>query len=608
MHVLRLLVVLAILPTLGGCVLTDLDWLGSSSESRPVREPIESPRTLPPLVQAEVTPSPISGGTLLVSQRDDVAVVADPDTDQVHLVSLAPGAAATLATLALNPGDEPGRVIETDAHYYVALRGGGAVVQLDRELGLVARHGVCASPRGLAAADGSIYVACLGGQLVTFDASTGGELDRQYLGADLRDVVVTEEYVYVSHFRSADVTVISRDGVTAPEVVEIEPVIGRRLEPSIAYRMVEDRGRAVVLHQLARVSDPIFTGVGGSTGGYGGGADCAPALVQAGLTVLQGPVVVNTTELGNLVLPVDVAVDGATGGVMVAAAGQRTDELTLPTRRAPAVARSNIDALETRPAFNLGCEDGIAYTDGRRATAVGHTSDGRGVILTRAPTAVHVVDTSELIALPGPEVFDAGHDLFFGDAGAGIACASCHAEGGEDGLVWPFAFEGDRRTQDIRGGLLGTEPFHWDGSMSDFEHLAGEVFSSRMAGPALTAEHASALALYIDALDHPPHGQDLDPLAVTRGRAIFESVDAQCASCHNGPRLTGPGSFDVGTGGAFQVPSLLGVGLRAPYIHDGCAETLEARFSPECGGEQHGRTDHLAPEELEDLIAYLQSV
>jgi cytochrome c peroxidase len=33
-------------------------------------------------------------------------------------------------------------------------------------------------------------------------------------------------------------------------------------------------------------------------------------------------------------------------------------------------------------------------------------------------------------------------------------------------------------------------------------------------------------------------------------------------------------TVDVGTGSALQVPSLHGLALRAPYMHDGCAETL----------------------------------
>jgi hypothetical protein len=44
-------------------------------------------------------------------------------------------------------------------------------------------------------------------------------------------------------------------------------------------------------------------------------------------------------------------------------------------------------------------------------------------------------------------------------------------------------------------------------------------------------------------------------------------------------------------------------------MHDGCDPTLAARFDEECGGgERHGRTAHLTSGELDDLIAYLESL
>jgi hypothetical protein len=64
----------------------------------------------------------------------------------------------------------------------------------------------------------------------------------------------------------------------------------------------------------------------------------------------------------------------------------------------------------------------------------------------------------------------------------------------------------------------------------------------------------------------------------------------------------------VGTGGKFQVPSLIGVAWRAPYLHSGCAATLEARFGDCGGGELHGHTAQLAAGERTDLIAFLKSL
>ena len=80
-------------------------------------------------------------------------------------------------------------------------------------------------------------------------------------------------------------------------------------------------------------------------------------------------------------------------------------------------------------------------------------------------------------------------------------------------------------------------------------------------------------------------------------------------TCHGGESLTNNVTVDVGTDKAFQVPTLLAIKLRAPYMHDGCAPTLRARFEdPACGGgDAHGTTSHLTETELDDLIAYLET-
>jgi hypothetical protein len=51
--------------------------------------------------------------------------------------------------------------------------------------------------------------------------------------------------------------------------------------------------------------------------------------------------------------------------------------------------------------------------------------------------------------------------------------------------------------------------------------------------------------------------------------------------------------------------------MRAPYMHHGCAATLEDRFSPilDCGGgDLHGKTSHLTAEQINDLVAYISTL
>jgi hypothetical protein len=57
------------------------------------------------------------------------------------------------------------------------------------------------------------------------------------------------------------------------------------------------------------------------------------------------------------------------------------------------------------------------------------------------------------------------------------------------------------------------------------------------------------------------------------------------------------------------VPSLVGVGSRGPFMHDGCAKTLADRFDPACGGDdRHGNTAGLSAGEIADLIAYMEAI
>lgn len=67
----------------------------------------------------------------------------------------------------------------------------------------------------------------------------------------------------------------------------------------------------------------------------------------------------------------------------------------------------------------------------------------------------------------------------------------------------------------------------------------------------------------------------MDLAAVDRGQALF-SGDAACSTCHTGALMTNNQTLDVGTGGRFQVPSLIGVSYRTPLMHNGECPTIRA--------------------------------
>src|SRR5262249_29144407 len=138
--------------------------------------------------------------------------------------------------------------------------------------------------------------------------------------------------------------------------------------------------------------------------------------------------------------------------------------------------------------------------------------------------------------------------------------------------------------------------------------IMGEVFTKRMGGPEPGPAAVKAISRWVGSIPAPPPVRDPEDRAVARGKAIFENPDVGCQACHSGDHFTNNQNASIGKGESLQVPTLIGVGWRAPYMHDGCAATLEDRFDPSCGGLQHGNTSSLSRDQISDLIAYLQSL
>jgi mono/diheme cytochrome c family protein len=244
-----------------------------------------------------------------------------------------------------------------------------------------------------------------------------------------------------------------------------------------------------------------------------------------------------------------------------------------------------------------------------QVVAVSYASNGTLFAQTREPAQLWSSDGGAAITLTTDLLPDTGHLIFHANSGSGIACASCHPEGGEDGRVWNFACLGARRTQSLRGRLSETAPFHWDGDMNTFPKLVDEVFVGRMAGPKTTDVQNMALLHWLDRVPElPAAGDTTKSAAVERGRALFEG-QARCGTCHMGSHLTNNLTVDVGTGAMLQVPSLKGVAWRAPFLHDGRAATLLDRFDARFGAsDKHGLTSQLRASNIADLTAYLETL
>jgi len=446
---------------------------------------------------------------------------------------------------------------------------------------------------------------------VSLPAAGGTATRALALDRDLRDVVVgAGGTLLVSTFRKAEVLVVDTTGaVTArmrPGSGTVPSVIGvpQMRTPSVAWRMValdETASSVVMLHQtgVTDLIDPV-------TGGYAGTKGCG-GIVQPGVSVMDpgkpNPGVVG--NLGSLSLAVDVAVSPDHQKVALAVAGNSGVQ-------GPAVVEQPVQTVTASPPPSCGSmSNGVttAQPPGQ-VVAVAYSAEGVLFAQTREPAALWRADTGATTSLASDSRGDTGHLIFHANAGGGLACASCHPEGGEDGRVWNFVCAGARRTQSIRGGISETAPFHWDGMEHDFSALMDDVFSGRMAGPRLATDQKAALAGWIDTIPAMPTTAGLDAGAVARGKAIFTDATVGCTACHAGALLTSNVTIDVGTGQAFQVPSLRGVSWRAPFMHNGCAATLADRFgSAACGGgDKHGATSTLTSAQIGDLTAYLQSL
>ncbi len=555
-----------------------------------------------PTVVADPPPPPITGGTLLITRDGKTIVAADPDRDRIWLIDR--DAAKLRTEIALRPGDEPGRVAEDDSgRLYVALRRGGAVVTIDAASGvLTARRGVCAAPRGIAydKSSDSLLVACAGGELVRLPNAPFSEPRTVRVDSDLRDVVATTDGTYVSRFRSSQLLKIDDEGKILKRIVpsNLSAFGGKSsFSPSVAWRtLARPGGGVLMLHQRGKVEN-----VATSTGAYG--ISCG--LVHATVSVIgESNAPVAGGVLGPAVLVVDFAISKNGRDIVAVAPSESRSIFT------GQVLLATIGEFTAPGSCSDGGPGGVkSITPSKvtgEATAVALTNDDTVVVQTREPAQVWI--GSKAIALPGASRADTGHLVFHTATNARIACASCHPEGGDDGRVWVFEKLGKRRTQSFRGGLLGTEPFHWSGDIENFEQLVKDVFMGRMCGPDLRPDQIAVLARWVDTVPLLPHGKPSDPAAVARGELLFRGNEQGCASCHSGEKLTSNATTNVGTGISLQVPSLRGVGFRAPYLHDGCAPTLFDRFGPCGGGDKHGHTSHLSDAQLQDLVAYLETL
>jgi YVTN family beta-propeller protein len=285
---------------------------------------------------------------------------------------------------------------------------------------------------------------------------------------------------------------------------------------------------------------------------------------------------------------------------------------------------------------------GIAISPDGETAYVNNTLAGSvSAIDTHAYTVTQVIQTTNI---PLPPALLHGKRLFFSSARPDLArarwisCNTCHVEGEHDGRTWLLQFLGSvppgeepviRRNTTSLLGMIETYPLRWSAEWDEsadsefsvrFEQFGSGLIDGEMH-PTLGEPNQGrsydldCLALFIDSLAAP---QRIHPLteAEARGRLIFESSQAQCSACHPTPLYTDLLVHDVGTadgpgewfGPSIDTPTLRFLYDSAPYLHDGSAATLVDVLTVKNPNDEHGVTSHLTPEEIADLVAFLQTL
>jgi len=322
-----------------------------------------------------------------------------------------------------------------------------------------------------------------------------------------------------------------------------------------------------------------------------------------------------------------------------------------------------------RPAadFATNGRAGAELHSGPRALAV--SPDGRTLyVLNRFTRMVAVVDVREAragrahVVRQLPVVTDRaqakrrlGQVLYYVDLGrSGITCDGCHIEGHTGGVFYEKTQPNRIYRSTTVLGSRDTPPYFTPASHHSLAETASFVGArNRFHNPDPSPEEVEALTLFTALMATPPNpfrGEDGAPLETvalpdgrvgrpSRGRELFEGKGG-CLACHPAPLYTldqdaaTRGKYlDVGTPVALPLrleqqtlvpgaapPSLVGTWDVWPLLTSATAGygvkdgrlVVDTRFALravlEASGPQHGNARALAPEERDDLLAFLMTL
>jgi DNA-binding beta-propeller fold protein YncE len=291
----------------------------------------------------------------------------------------------------------------------------------------------------------------------------------------------------------------------------------------------------------------------------------------------------------------------------------------------------------------------VLSADGSRAYIMNYLSRTVSVYNLDALTLIsEITVTEETLAanvLAGKILFHNATDPRL-TRGGWISCASCHFDGWPDGITWIYP-DGLRQSP-MLWNAAQTLPWHWSAALDEAQDVEETIhliqhglglasgdnlytLGEALAGESVALDQLAAFLLQgIRPVQLAVDERAAEELA--NGRALF--VERGCNGCHGGATWTisalpdVPGTLDpdgdgmvnsvlrdVGTysdrdvrgKGGFDVPSLLGVGLTAPYFHHGSAASLEDLLR---SGHPllHDELPPLDEMQIAELVQFLRSI
>lgn len=454
----------------------------------------------------------------------------------------------------------------------------------------------------VAARNGMAYVSMQGSdEVVVVDLNAGNVVARIPTLPTPTGLALWGDFLYVTHLWSGDISLIY-----LPQLKVVSTAsTGHDTGMSVSLDIDGSRGMLYVPQTRSNVSDRHMS--------YDTTVFPVVNVMQLDDFVLQRRQRITLDTADRPVnMPFGIQVDPFRRWVFVANAGSNSVSI-IETESGNLIA--NID-VGTNPR-------GLLLSTDRNRLFVHNVIDGSlSVIDVTARSVIDDIPISTQLTIPidvliGSEFFHTAADSRIAEANW-ISCANCHLDGMSDGRVWQ-GIAGGRNTPTLFN-LADTSPYTWTGEWDELANVemkihnlqagSGLLFEEPLPGVLARNDTLSgmsidldSLVMYLNTLQTSVSPITASPEILAKGAEIF--ANQGCDGCHALPSGTSLRAFDVGTGGIFDTPSIIGLWMSAPYFHNGSAATLEDVFALP-GAHQLNMV--IPPEDIRALVAYLLSL